>query len=522
MMFGVIMMLIIVGMLSFASFQGVAKFRELTKSVRDRTMELPEAAELGNQVSRLRSLLSQMNHQSPELAINQVDQSQFLLKLMDVEIALRNYETQLQSSQAADPRIAEKEQETEFVIQFRKKLNRIKRIVDEEDITTWVFHREQIYSPLETELSELQTMAAEIPVFMQQRMDRFADRAKTEYRTWFGINAFLVIAAVGLIGFLIWKFSTRIIAPLEKLVAGSREVAGGNYDHRIELNSEDEVAELGEALNSMTANFQSIQQGLNEQVKQRTTEVVRSEQMASVGFLAAGVAHEINNPLASIAWSAESLESRIEDILSPQTSLSTEQMQTEIDDMKSYLRRIQDEAFRVKGITGSLLDFARLGDAKKTAQPLNELIESVIEIVKPLSKFRRRNITFKSCGVVNAVIKEQEIKQVVMNLLTNALSSVEENGNVSIELTADQNTATICFRDDGCGLCDDVKKHLFEPFYTRRRDGQGTGLGLSISYQIMEEHGGRILAHSDGPGTGATFTVTLPLANNEKSLAKAA
>ena len=226
-------------------------------------------------------------------------------------------------------------------------------------------------------------MAAEIPVFMQQRMDRFADRAKMEYRTWFGITAFLVIAAVGLIGLLIWKFSTRIIAPLEKLVAGSREVAGGNYDHRIELNSEDEVAELGKALNSMTANFQSIQQDLNEQVKQRTTEVVRSEQMASVGFLAAGVAHEINNPLASIAWSAESLESRIEDILSPQTSLSPEQMQTEIDDMKSYLRRIQDEAFRVKGITGSLLDFARLGDAKKTAQPLHQLIESVIEIVKP-------------------------------------------------------------------------------------------------------------------------------------------
>ncbi len=522
MLFGVIMMLIIVGMLSFASFQGVDKFRQLTKSVRERTMELPEAAELGNQVSRLRSLLSQLNNQTPELAINQVDQSQFLLKLMDVEIALRNYETQLQNSQAADPRIGEKKQETEFVIQFRKKLNRIKRIANEEETTDWVWYPEQIYTPLESELSELQTMAAEIPVFMQQRMDRFANRAKTEYRTWFGITAVLVIAAVGLIGLLIWKFSTRIIAPLEKLVAGSREVAGGNYNHRIELNSEDEVAELGEALNSMTANFQSIQQDLNEQVQQRTKEVVRSEQMASVGFLAAGVAHEINNPLASIAWSAESLESRIEDILSPQTALSAEQMQTEIDDMKSYLRRIQDEAFRVKGITGSLLDFARLGDAKKTAQPINEIIESVIEIVKPLSKFRRRNITFNSSGVVTAVIKEQEIKQVMMNLLTNALGSVEENGNVSIDLIANDQTATIRFRDDGCGLCDDVKKHLFEPFYTRRRDGQGTGLGLSISYQIMEEHGGRILAHSDGPGTGATFTVTLPLANNEKSLAKAA
>ena len=522
MIFGVITMAIIVGMLSFASFQGVGKFRELTKSVRERSMELPEAAELGNQVSRLRSLLAQLNHQTPELAINRVDQSQFSLQLLDVENALRNYEVQLQNSQAADPRIAEKKQETEFVIQFRKKLSRISRIANEEDITAWVWHREQIYSPLESELSELQTMAAEIPVFMQQRMDRFAARARTEYHTWLWITGALVFAAVTCIGMLFWKFWTQIIKPLEILVAGSREVAGGNYNHRIELNSEDEVAELGEALNSMTANFQSIQKDLNEQVQQRTKEVVRSEQMASVGFLAAGVAHEINNPLASIAWSAESLESRIEDILSPQTSLSTDQMQTEIDDMKSYLRRIQDEAFRVKGITGSLLDYARMGDLKKTAKPLNELIESVIEIVKPLSKFRGKNITFASSGMVTAEIKEQEIKQVMMNLLTNALSSVEESGNVSIELVADETTATIRFRDDGCGLSDEVKKHLFEPFYTRRRDGQGTGLGLSISYQIMEEHGGRILAQSDGPGTGATFTATLPLVNNEKVYAKAA
>jgi len=112
-----------------------------------------------------------------------------------------------------------------------------------------------------------------------------------------------------------------------------------------------------------------------------------------------------------------------------------------------------------------------MGDAQKTARPLNELIESVIEIVKPLSKYRRRNITFNSSSAVVAKIKEQEIKQVMLNLLTNALGSVEENGNVWIDLIGDGNTATIRFRDDGCGLSDDVKKHLFEPFYTRRRDG---------------------------------------------------
>jgi signal transduction histidine kinase len=197
-------------------------------------------------------------------------------------------------------------------------------------------------------------------------------------------------------------------------------------------------------------------------------------------------------------------------------------MQSEIDDMKAYLRRIQDEAFRIKGITGSLLDFARMGDAKKSAKSLPDLIESVIDMVKPLSKNRRRNISFRSSGALSANIKEQEIKQVILNLVTNALSSVEDGGNVTVELAQRADAAVIRVTDDGCGMTDEVKKHLFEPFFTRRRDGQGTGLGLSISYQIIEERGGRLEAHSDGPGTGATLTVTLPLAKNEQVYAKSA
>lgn len=522
MYFGVAFSVLIVGALSVASYQGVYKFKELTKSIRDRSMELPEAAELGQQVSRLRFLLAQLNHETPDLTIRRVDQSDFKLSLMHVESALQDYETQLLTSQISDPRIADKKQETEFVVQFRQKLDRIKRIVEEEDITAWVWHREQLYSPLESELSELQIMAAEIPVFMKERMDRFAERAKSEYRFLEAVLAGSLVAAIAMFVVVIVTYHRRIVSPLETLVAGARAVANGNFNHRIDLESKDEVAELGDAFNLMTSNFQTIQANLNDQVQQRTKEVVRSEQMASVGFLAAGVAHEINNPMLSIAWSAESLESRIADILAPQSPIAADQMQSEIDDMKAYLRRIQDEAFRIKGITGSLLDFARMGDAKKSAKSLPDLIESVIDMVKPLSKNRRRNISFRSSGALSANIKEQEIKQVILNLVTNALGSVDDGGNVTVELDQLADAAVIRVTDDGCGMTDEVKKHLFEPFFTRRRDGQGTGLGLSISYQIIEEHGGRLEAQSDGPGTGATLTVTLPLAKNEQVYAKSA
>jgi len=99
---------------------------------------------------------------------------------------------------------------------------------------------------------------------------------------------------------------------------------------------------------------------------------------------------------------------------------------------------------------------------------------------------------------------------------------VEEDGTVAIELVRDGDSALLTIKDDGCGMDDEVKQHLFEPFFTRRRDGQGTGLGLSITYQIIEEHGGCISAYSEGVGHGSTFTIRLPLVKNEQKLSKSA
>jgi signal transduction histidine kinase len=316
------------------------------------------------------------------------------------------------------------------------------------------------------------------------------------------------------------RFRNGLLLPMERLIEGSRHVAAGNYDFRVQLDSDDEVAELGNALNAMTHNFQEIKADLNNQVQLRTKEVVRSEKMASVGFLAAGVAHEINNPLASIAWSAESLEMRLHEILNPEEDSDPESLKSDIEEMKKYLARIQEEAFRCKEITSGLLDFSRMGDVQKVPSNLSEIITSVVDIVKPLGKYRDRNIHLDTDPSVVATVNAQEIKQVALNLITNALGSVESGGTVSISVSSDKGQAILRVVDNGCGLSEDVKTHLFEPFFTRRRDGQGTGLGLSITYQIVEDHLGKITAESDGPGTGSTFTISLPLVNQQQKVTR--
>jgi signal transduction histidine kinase len=523
MYFGVIMLMIIVLVLSAASLQGVLKFRKLTKSIRDRSAELPAVAELGHRVDDLDDELWKLSNQpekssrrheflplnssatSPKLALT--------LQLKDVERALDSYQVILESREARDPRIADNEEELDLVDEFRRGLYDIETVIQDHDDFNQSFSAS--FVALEMRISELQRLATQLPVSMQKRMEKFSLDARTEYHTWITLSIVFGLAAIAMIWFLATRFHARIIKPLELLIEGSRQVACGNFDYRIDLKSDDEVAELADALNAMTRNFQSIKSDLNRQVQQRTKEVVRSEKMASVGFLAAGVAHEINNPLASIAWSAESLEMRLNDILET-AGLYSEETSDDIQEMQKYLRRIQEEAFRCKGITAGLLDFSRMGDVQKTSTNLSEIIESVIEMVRPLSKYRERNIVFNADHSVNCIVNAQEMKQVFLNLITNALGSVEIAGTVTIDLEQIGDNAELRIADDGCGMTEEIKQHLFEPFFTRRRDGQGTGLGLSITYQIIEDHGGRITPFSEGPGKGSTFTVVLPSVGNDQ------
>jgi len=299
---------------------------------------------------------------------------------------------------------------------------------------------------------------------------------------------------------------------MQQLVRGAREVAAGKFDYRIGLQTRDEMGELAEAMNAMMQRFQETRDDLDAQVRERTNQVVRSEQLASVGFLAAGVAHEINNPLASIALCSESLEGRLSELLDANNSPSAE----DVEVAYNYMKMIQREAFRCKQITEKLLDFARLGDSERHRTDLRELTSSVIEMVQHLGKYQDKKLILTEGKPVIVQVNSQEIKQVVLNLITNGLESIEAGGLVRVTVQMDSgsqvdNLAQIIVWDDGCGMTDEVRKHLFKPFFTRRRSGQGTGLGLSITHCIVEEHHGQLEAESEGVGMGSRFVVSLPV-----------
>jgi len=176
---------------------------------------------------------------------------------------------------------------------------------------------------------------------------------------------------------------------------------------------------------------------------------------------------------------------------------------------------VQDEAFRCKRITEQLLDFSRVGQTTRQKVELGELVRDVVGMVGHLGRYQGKRVDFDHVEPVAAPVNVSEIKQVVLNLLTNALDSLDERpddqGLVRIHLRRRDNMAELAVADNGGGIDPDVLEHVFEPFFTRRRAGQGTGLGLSISYRIIADHGGEITAQSPGVGQGATFTIRLPL-----------
>lgn len=299
----------------------------------------------------------------------------------------------------------------------------------------------------------------------------------------------------------------NIVGPLRRLREGVERMAGGRFDEPVHVAGATEFTTLARDFNRMADELNQLYRTLEAQVKAKSKELVRSERLASVGFLAAGIAHEINNPLHIISAHAELMLKR----------LAKTAGETGSDDgIPEALRIIRDESFRCKEIIDKLLSLSRFGDAARERVSAATVVRDVVSMVLALKQSKDRRVALKMDTADDLAVwgNAAELKQVMLNLVLNALEAVSPGaGEVCVDGRRDDGWIELTVSDNGRGMTERTLQHVFEPFFTERRssNGHGLGLGLSISHAIIESHGGQISAHSDGPNRGSRFQVRLPV-----------
>ena len=230
-----------------------------------------------------------------------------------------------------------------------------------------------------------------------------------------------------------------------------------------------------------------------------------AEKLAAIGQLAAGVMHEINNPLATIAACAESLTLRLEDVRGDGGHAPR--------DADEFLKIIDNEVHRCKRIIDSLLDFSRPKQLTKSSTDVNEVVEHTLFLVKHHARFKKMHVeTALGAQLEQVTANREQLVQVFMALLINAVDAMDEQGTITIRTRRGRGAREAVVAeviDQGVGIPRADTSKIFEPFYTTKAPGRGTGLGLSICYGIVADHGGRIEVDST-PGSGSTFRILLP------------
>ena len=285
--------------------------------------------------------------------------------------------------------------------------------------------------------------------------------------------------------------------------------------------------------NTVVKQFNSELEKAYSDLKATQAKVVQQEKMASIGQLAAGVAHEINNPMGFISSNLGTLAKyldRLNDFIQAQADLI--EMVTDegasaglrekrkalkldyiLEDGRELIKESQDGAERVRSIVKNLKSFSRVDEAECKHADINECIVSTINIVWNELKYKASLI--KELGDIPLTrCHPQQINQVIMNLLVNASHAIEKQGEITVRTWHDDGSIYISVTDTGCGMSPEVVNRIFEPFFTTKDVGKGTGLGLSITYDIIKSHNGEITVESE-PGKGTTFAVQLPVVDGK-------
>jgi two-component system NtrC family sensor kinase len=330
--------------------------------------------------------------------------------------------------------------------------------------------------------------------------------ARTQWQAiGFAAIAILLICAVSVT--FIWAV---VYKPIRRLIAGTHRVADGDLDYRLELGSTDELGDLAASFNKMTAELADVHRTLELRVEKKTrelarahTSLVRSEKMASLGKLAATVAHEVNNPLFGIlTYSRLCLRELEKNGFDSQTAAK----------MRERLNLIERESRRCGDIIRNLLTFARQAPQVREANDLNELIERALALVRHRCEMQSIELETKLASDVPRINCDAgQIQQVALVLFVNAAEAMGNGGRLAIatEWDGEADHAIVRVSDTGSGIPAEVLPQIFDPFFTTKDDKLRTGLGLAVAKSIVEQHAGTITATST-PGAGTEFVITLP------------
>lgn len=314
------------------------------------------------------------------------------------------------------------------------------------------------------------------------------------------IFAFLTIMIIGVLITMAFSYliSRRISIPIRKLVSASREIADGNLDAKVEIQSSDELGKLAYTFNKMGTALKERDEQLKEFTRKK---IMESEKLALIGQLSANVAHELNNPLQGIVtYSHLLLENKPAE-----------------DSENDSLQKIVIQANRCRDIIRGLLDFSRQRKPDKTLCDVNDVLTGCVSLLEKQAQFQNVQITYDlQTDLPKAIIDPSQIERVFINLLLNAAEAMDGNGRLTLSTRFDllERFIELEFTDSGHGISRENLEKIFDPFFTTKDTGHGVGLGLAISYGIVKEHKGTISVESE-IDKGTTFTVRLPVTVEE-------
>jgi two-component system NtrC family sensor kinase len=295
----------------------------------------------------------------------------------------------------------------------------------------------------------------------------------------------IALVCIGLAGVIAVPIARLITRPIAELVEANRRLAQGDMTVRVQPYGSGELAVLGQSFNSMVKTLHQTRQDL-----------LHKERLASMGQLAAGMAHEINNPLGTILL--------FSDVMYKEAR--------EDDPRRDDLKMIINETTRCKNIVADLLNFARQQEVLAQETDIHTLLEQVIEGVSLKPIFQKVEFVRQFSPYLPTIQADPaQLQQVFVNLLNNAAEAMADGGTITLATRPVNNQwVEIRVSDSGCGIPEENLGKLFTPFFTTKALGKGTGLGLSIVYGIIKMHRGQITVQSQ-VGQGTTFTVTLPV-----------